>query len=86
VLILLVFAAGVVLVAAANYVYWTEPGASQIGGIQSRYLTPLLVLLPVAVGPLPFRWARAGDARFPIAALLAPVLVVFCVMATFRMY
>jgi hypothetical protein len=40
----------------------------------------------VAVGPLPFRGARAADARFPIAALLAPVLVVFCVMATFRMY
>jgi hypothetical protein len=85
-LILLVFLAGVVVVAAANYVYWTEPGSSQIGGIQSRYLTPLLVLLPAAIGPLPFRWARAADARFPVAALLAPVLLVFCVMATFRMY
>jgi uncharacterized membrane protein len=85
-LILLVFLAGFVLVAAANYVYWTEPGTSQIGGIQSRYFTPLLVLIPVAVGPLPFRWARTRDTRFPVAALLAPVLVVFCVMATYRMY
>ena len=86
VLIVLVLAVGVVLVAAANYVYWTEPGSSQVEGIQSRYLVPLLVLIPVAVGSLPFRWARAGEARLPIAVLLVPVLAVFCVIATFRMY
>lgn len=85
-LIGLVLAVGVVLVAAANYVYWTEPGSSQVSGIQSRYLVPLLVLIPVGVGSLPFRWARAGSTRFPIAAVLAPVLAVFCMMATFRMY
>jgi hypothetical protein len=86
VLLVLVLGAGVVLVAVANYLYWTEPGSSQVGGIQPRYLTPLIVLVPVAIGSLPFRWARAGEARFPVATLLAPTLAVFCVVTTFRMY
>lgn len=82
----LVFVAGFVLVAAANYVYWTEPGMSRIGGIQPRYLMPLVVLVPVAVGALPFRWANTDRARFPIPSLLAPAVAVFCVVVTYRMY
>jgi uncharacterized membrane protein len=85
-LIVLILLVGVVLVAAANYVYWTEPGSSQIGGIQPRYFMPLVVLVPVAIGSLPFRWARAADSRVPIAVILAPVLTVFCVIVSFRMY
>jgi hypothetical protein len=85
-LILLAFLAGVVLIGAANYVYWTPPGESQVGGIQPRYFVPLLVLLPVAIGALPWRWADTARARLPIPVLLAPTLVVFCVIVTFRMY
>jgi hypothetical protein len=85
-LVLLVLLAGVVLVAAANYIYWTEPGQSQIGGIQPRYFMPLVALIPVAVGSLPWRWADTGRARFPIPLLLAPTLVVFCTIVTFKMY
>ena len=85
-LVVLVLLAGVVLVAAANYLYWTEPGSSQIGGIQPRYFMPLVALVPVAIGGLPFRWARADRATVPLAVLLVPVLVVFCAIVTFRMY
>jgi uncharacterized membrane protein len=85
-LIVLVLLAGVVLVAAANYIYWTEPGQSQVGGIQARYFMPLVVLVPVAIGSLPFRWANTDRARFPIPSLLAPVLAVFCTIVTFHMY
>jgi hypothetical protein len=67
-------------------VYWTQPRESVIGGIQPRYLMPLVVLVPVAVGSLPFRWANTDRARFPIPVLLAPALVVFCAIVTFRMY
>ena len=49
---------GNVLVAAANYIYWTEPGQSQIGGIQPRYFMPLVALVPVAIGALPCAPAR----------------------------
>jgi uncharacterized membrane protein len=85
-LVVLALLAGVVLVAAANYVYWTEPGSSQVGGIQPRYFMPLVALVPVAVGSLPFRWARADRSTLPVGVLLAPVLIVFCVIVTFRMY
>jgi hypothetical protein len=85
-LVVIVLLAGVVLVAVANYVYWTEPGQSQIGGIQPRYFMPLVVLVPVAIGSLPFRWADTGRARFPLSTLLAPTLAVFCVIVTFKMY
>jgi hypothetical protein len=81
-----VFLLGSLLIAVANFLYWTTPNTSQVGGIQPRYFTPLLVLLPIAVGTLPFRWADTGRARFPIPVLLVPTVVVFCVIATFRMY
>ena len=85
-LVVLVLLAGVFLVAAANYIYWTEPGQSQIGGIQPRYLMPLIALIPVAIGSLPWRWADTGRARFPVPLLLAPTLAVFCTIATFKLY
>jgi len=85
-LILLAFLAGVVLIGAANYIYWTPPGLDRVEGIQPRYFMPLLVLLPVAVGALPWRWADTERARVPIPVLLAPTLVVFCAIVTFRMY
>ena len=85
-LVVLVFLVGSVLIAVANYLYWTEPGASQVNGMQPRYFMPLLVLLPVAVGSLPFRWADTGKARFPVPVLLVPTLLVFCVILTYRMY
>ena len=49
-------------------------------------LNLLLVLLPVAIGALRWKWADTARARVPIPALLAPTLVVFCVIVTFRMY
>jgi len=47
---------------------------------------PLVVLVPVAIGALPFRWADTARARFPVPVLLVPTLLVFCVILTFRMY
>jgi hypothetical protein len=85
-LVVIVFLVGSVLIAVANYLYWTEPNSSQVGGIQPRYFMPLLVLIPVAMGSLPFRWADTGRAKFPIPVLLVPTLVGFCVIATYRMY
>ncbi len=85
-MILLAFLVGVVLIGAANYIYWTPPGISTVEGIQPRYFMPLLVLLPVAIGPLPWKWADTARARVPIPVLLAPTLAVFCAIVTFRMY
>jgi uncharacterized membrane protein len=85
-LVALVFVVGVVGVAAGMYLYYTEPGASEIFGIQPRYLVPLLPLIPVAIGALRARWARAATTRFPIGVLLVPVLLVFVVSVTYRMY
>jgi len=85
-LIVVVFLAGSLLIAVANFLYWTEPNSSQVGGIQPRYFMPLLVLIPVAIGPLRFRWMDMGKARFPVPVLLVPTLIVFCVILTFRMY
>ena len=85
-LVLVVFCTGCLLVAIPNYLYWTEPGSSDVGGIQPRYFMPLVVLIPVAIGSLPFRWADAARARFPVPVLLVPTLLVFCVILTFHMY
>ena len=85
-LVVLIFLAGAFLIVIANYLYWTEPHSSQIGGIQPRDFMPLVVLIPVAIGALPWRWADTGRARFPIPVLLVPALVVFCTILTFRMY
>ena len=85
-LVVLVLLIGIVLIAAANYIYWSRAILDQVEGIQPRYFMPLLVLVPVAIGSLPWRWANTEHARLPIAALLAPTLVVFCVIVTFRMY
>jgi hypothetical protein len=86
ILILLAFVLGVVLIGVANYLYWTPPGLDRVEGIQPRYFMPLLVLLPVAVGSLPWRWANTDRSRVPVSVLLAPALVVFCVIVTFSMY
>ncbi|HLM17668.1 MAG TPA: DUF2142 domain-containing protein, partial [Acidimicrobiia bacterium] len=85
-LILLAFLIGVVLIGVANYVYWTPPGLDRVEGIQPRYFMPLLVLIPVAIGSLPWKWADTARARLPIPVLLAPTLVVFCIIVTFHMY
>jgi hypothetical protein len=85
-LVLVVFFTGCLLIAIPNYLYWTEPASSQVGGIQPRYFMPLAVLVPVAIGALPFRWADTARARFPIPLFLVPTLLVFCVILTFRMY
>jgi len=85
-LIVLVLLVGLVGVIAANYIYWTTPGLDEVGGVQPRYLVPLMALVPVAIGAPRWGWTRAATARFPLAALLVPVLVVFLVSMTFRMY
>jgi hypothetical protein len=85
-LVVIVFLAGSLLTAVGLYLYWTEPNSSQVGGIQPRYFTPLLVLLPVAIGSLPWKWADTGRARFAVPVLLVPSVIVFCTILTFRMY
>jgi hypothetical protein len=85
-LVLVVFLTGCLLIAIPNFLYWTEPGSSEVMGIQPRYFMPLVVLVPVAIGSLPFRWADTARTRFPIPVLLVPTLLVFCVILTFRMY
>jgi len=85
-LVVLVLVVGLVGVIAANYVYWTTPGLDEVGGVQPRYLVPLMALIPVAIGAPRWAWTRAATARFPLAVLLVPVLLVFLVSVTFRMY
>ena len=85
-LVVLVLIGGLALVLAANYVYWTTPGNDVITGVQARYLEPLLVLIPVAIGGIDVRWLRARDATVPLAVLLVPCLAVFCVTLAFRMH
>lgn len=86
VLVVLVLVVGVVGIAAANYIYWTAPGREEVGGIQPRYLVPLLPLIPVAIGARRARWANAATSRFPVGVLLAPALLAFVVSVTYRMY
>jgi len=47
---------------------------------------PLVALIPVAVGSLRFRWARTDRATVPVALVLTPFLLVFCIVLTYRMY
>jgi uncharacterized membrane protein len=86
VLVLLVFGAGCLLVLGAQYVYWTAPGADVVGGMQARFFVPLLVLVPIAVGPRRGRWARADAATVPLPVLLVPVYVALLVTIAFRMH
>ena len=74
------------MIIAANYVYWTDPGSSTVGGVQSRYFLPLVALPLVAIGPIDTGRVRAGWARVPWALALVPALAVFVVSATFRMH
>jgi uncharacterized membrane protein len=73
-------------VLGAQYVYWSVPGADFIGGMQARFFVPLLVLVPVVVGPRRGGWARAETARLPLALLVVPVYVALLITITFRMY
>ena len=62
-LLLVVFVAGMTLVFAAIWIYWTTPGDDVITGIQARYFLPLLVLIPLMIGT-PRAMARGSrDAR-----------------------
>ena len=86
VLLVLVFVVGCLLVLGAQYVYWSAPGADVVGGMQARFFVPLLVLVPVVVGPRRGRWAAPATARVPVIALLVPLYVALLVTITFRMY
>jgi uncharacterized membrane protein len=86
VLLVLVFVVGCLLVLGAQYVYWSAPGADVVGGMQARFFVPLLVLVPVVVGPRRGRWAAPATARVPAIALLVPLYVALLVTITFRMY
>jgi uncharacterized membrane protein len=85
-LVVVVFVAGVLLVLGAQYVYWSKAGADAVGGMQARFFVPLLALLPIAVGPAPWRWARSASARVPVALAVVPVYVALAVTIAFRMY
>ena len=86
VLLVLVFVVGALLVLGAQYVYWSKPGADTVDGMQARFFVPLLVLLPLAVGPAPWRWARSDVARVPVAVAMVPVFVALGITIAFRMY
>ena len=86
VIVLIVFAIGALLVFGAQYVYWSTPGDNVVEGMQARFFIPLLVLIPVAVGPVPWRWARSATTRVPIALGLVPVYLALAVTIAFRMY
>jgi uncharacterized membrane protein len=77
---------GCLLVLGAQYVYWSAPGADVVGGMQARFFVPLLVLVPVIVGPRRGSWARPATARLPLAVLLVPLYVALLITITFRMY
>ena len=83
---MLVFVIGCLLVLGAQYVYWSVPGADVIGGMQARFFVPLLVLVPIAIGPRRRDWASPATARVPVGALLVPLYVALLVSITFRMY
>jgi hypothetical protein len=85
-LVLAVFVGGALLVLGAQYVYWSQPGAGDVQGIQARFFVPLLALLPIALGPAPWRWARSATARVPVALAVVPVYVALAVTIAFRMY
>jgi hypothetical protein len=81
-----VFVVGCLLVLGAQYVYWSAPGADVVGGMQARFFVPLLVLVPVVVGPRRGPWATPTTARVPLPLLLVPVYLAFLVTVSFRMY
>jgi uncharacterized membrane protein len=85
-LLLVILVVVVVLTLAAQYVYWSAPGDTRVGGMQARFFLPALVLLPLAVGPIRARWADSREAAVPLALLLVPVLVLFCASLTVQMH
>jgi hypothetical protein len=86
IIVLIVFVIGALLVFGAQYVYWSTPGDNVVEGMQARFFVPLLVLIPIAVGPVPWRWARAATARVPVVLGLIPVYVALAVTIAFRQY
>ncbi len=82
----IVFVAGSLLVLGAQYVYWSAPGDDVVGGMRARFFVPLLVLLPIAVGPVPWRWARSATARVPVALAVVPIYVALAITIAYRMY
>lgn len=85
-LLVLVFVVGGLLVLGAQYVYWSVPGADVVSGMQARFFVPLLVLVPITIGPRRRSWASPATARLPVGALLVPLYVALLVSITFRMY
>ena len=85
-LLVLVFVVGCLLVLGAQYVYWSAPGADVVGGMQARFFVPLLVLVPVAVGPRRGRRFAAENFRLPLAVLVVPVYAALVITIAFRMY
>jgi uncharacterized membrane protein len=86
VLLSIVFVVGCVLVLGAQYVYWSVPGADVVGGMQARFFVPLLVLVPIVVGPRRGGWAAPAEARIPLTILLVPFYIALLVTITFRVY
>jgi uncharacterized membrane protein len=81
-----VFVAGALLVLGAQYVYWSGVGSDRVGGIQARFFVPLLACLPIAAGPVGWRWACSQTARVPVAVAVVPVYLALAVTIAFRMY
>ncbi len=84
-LIAVTFVLGVGLVLGANYVYYTGPHDEDIGGLAARYFVPLLVLVPLVIGVLPWAWARARRTLVPLALGYVPFYAVFLVAVADRM-
>jgi hypothetical protein len=84
-LVAVTFLLGIALVFGANYIIYTGPNDDEISGLAARYFVPLLVLVPLAIGVLPWAWARARDALVPIAVGYVPFYAVFVVAVAERM-
>jgi uncharacterized membrane protein len=85
ILIAVTFVLGFILIAVAQYIYYTGPNDDQLGGFAARYFVPILILLPLSVGTLRWTWARAREAVVPIAVVYAPFYVAFLVAVGDRM-
>ena len=70
----------------AQYVYWSQPDADVVGGMQARFFVPLLVLVPIIDRTASRAMGKRRQRRGFRAALLVPLYMALLVTITFRMY
>ena len=70
--------AGIITVFAFQYLTWTLPGATVIGGVQGRYFIPLALFVPLMLPKL----SLTGRIRFSI---LTGLILLPCVSLALTM-